>query len=248
MAVIAIFSAKGGVGKTTIALDMAWQAAVSGGKRTLLWDLDPQGGASWMLQAEPPSHRGAISVFQRDGKPRDHIVSTGTVGLDCLCADDSLRNLPLQLARIGNRRRLATLCNSLRGTYDRVVLDCPPGLNEISEQIMAAADLLIVPIAASPLSSRTFAQLRKDLTRHPGHPPTLPVLTMFDVRRRMHMAAHEGFAAGWPTLPSDAAAERAASVQQAISEFAPRSRAAQALSQLYDKTERKLRTMKPKVR
>lgn len=125
MAVIAVYSVKGGVGKTTMAVDLAWRFARRGGHSSLLWDLDPQGGAGFLLGFEDSQGHRAASVFQRDGKPRQLIVPTNYPGLALLPADDSLRGLPMQLARLGQRRRLQLLTGSLGRDFSRIVLDCP---------------------------------------------------------------------------------------------------------------------------
>jgi cellulose biosynthesis protein BcsQ len=67
MAVIAVYSSKGGVGKTTLAVDLAWRSAALGGHRTLLWDLDVQGGAGFLLGMDEVSRMRAASLFQREG-------------------------------------------------------------------------------------------------------------------------------------------------------------------------------------
>ena len=145
MSVIAVYSSKGGVGKTTIAVDLAWRCAVLGGYKTLLWDLDVQGGAGFLLDQPAETRQRAASLFQREGRPEQLIAPTKYPGLSLLSADDSLRALPLQLARLGQRKRLHFLTHTLKREFPRIVLDCPPMQNEVSEQILAAADVLIVP-------------------------------------------------------------------------------------------------------
>jgi chromosome partitioning protein len=171
MAVIAVYSVKGGVGKTTLAVDLAWRSAVQSRHMTLLWDLDPQGGAGWLLGEPERIGRRAASVFQNDGRPRDLIVPTRYARLSVLQSDESLRTLSIALARIGKRRRLAKLTAALSADYPRIIVDCPPVLNEISDQIMAAADLLIVPLPASPLAR---AGARYDPPRDHRQPPQPP--------------------------------------------------------------------------
>lgn len=151
VAVIAVYSVRGGVGKTTLAVDLAWRFATRGKRATLLWDLDMQGGAGYLLRRDEPAVPRASSIFQRDGKPRQLIGLTDYQHLSLLPADESLRQLPMQLARLGQRKRLAAMTAFLRAEYDRIVLDCPAGLNEISDQALAAADVVIVPLPPSPL-------------------------------------------------------------------------------------------------
>jgi len=241
MAVIGIYSVKGGVGKTTLAVDLAWRSATISRHATLLWDLDPQGGASWLLgMADRPSRRAA-SVFQRDGRPRDHIVASPWTGLSILQADESLRSLTVALARLGQRRRLANLTTMLRAEYARIIIDCPPVLNEVSDQLMAAADLLIVPLPPSPLSARALDTIREEIVRnHQRHPPILPVLSMYDGRRKLHREFHAGLAAGWPVIPMASQIEQTAARRKPLGTFAPGSEASARLQKLWDAIEAKL--------
>ena len=103
MAIIAVYSVKGGVGKTTLAVDMAWRSAMVSRHSTLLWDLDPQGGAGWLLGLAESTGKRAASIFQREAAPRDLITATDYPGLSVLPSDESLRTLAATLARIGKR-------------------------------------------------------------------------------------------------------------------------------------------------
>ncbi|HEX4847745.1 MAG TPA: ParA family protein [Novosphingobium sp.] len=147
--------------------------------------INPGSGPARPCRINQILHRAA-AIFQRDGKPRELIVPTAFANLSLLPADESLRQLPMQLARLGQRRRLANMANFLRSDFNRIVLDCPAGLSEVSDQVIAAADLLIVPLPASPLSARALDMLRRELSgNHHRHPPILPVLSMFDASRAM---------------------------------------------------------------
>ncbi|HZU64453.1 MAG TPA: ParA family protein [Novosphingobium sp.] len=241
MAVIAVYSPKGGVGKTTISVDLAWRCAAIGGLRTLLWDLDPQGGSGFLLGAEQGRRQAAASVFQREGRPERLAMPTAYPGLSLLGADDSLRSLPLHLARLGQRRRLATLTRTLGGAFERIVLDCPPMQNEVSEQILHAADVVIVPLPVSPLAARGLDLLRADMARHHGsHPPILPVLSMYDPRRQSHRAAREGHMAHFPVVPMASQIEQVAFQRAPIGTFAPHCPPARALDRLWRAIEAKL--------
>ena len=245
MSVIAIYSPKGGVGKSTIAVDLAWRCATYGGHSTLLWDLDAQGGSSYLLGRDEDSRQRAASVFQREGRPQAVTGPTAHERLFLLSADDSLRSLPVQLARIGQRRRLAQLTLALRRDHPRIVLDCPPGLNEVSDQVLAAADVVIVPLPPSPLSTRALDLLRRDLTRnHPRHPPILPVLSLYDSRRKLHRMAREGHMATYPVIPNSSELEQTALRRAPIDTFARWSDAARALDHLYHAIEAKLLDLK----
>ena len=133
MAVIAIFSPKGGVGKSTIAVNLGWCAAVRSGHHTLLWELDPQRGASYLMGEEAPARSKAVAIFAKDADPASQIIATETPGLDLLPADDSLISLDTFFSDLGKKRRLEKLTATLGKNYGRVILDCPPAMNEMDE-------------------------------------------------------------------------------------------------------------------
>jgi cellulose biosynthesis protein BcsQ len=136
MASIAIYSVKGGVGKTTFAVNLAWCASAISHRKTLLWDLDAANGAGFLLGIDTSRHpkHSAHSVFADGGDPGKLIQPSRYPGLDLLPADESLRTLDRQLDRLGKKKRLAKLVAGLATDYDRIVFDCPPVLNEVSRR------------------------------------------------------------------------------------------------------------------
>jgi chromosome partitioning protein len=244
VAVIAIYSVKGGVGKTTISANLAWTSAAISCRKTLLWDLDAAGGAGFLLGVDPRKKHQAQSIFASGQDPERLIRKTAYPRLDLLPADDSLRELDSLLVRIGKRRRLAKLTEHLAGQYQRIILDCPPVLNEISAQVIRAADCVIVPLPPSPLSTRAFEIVVEEIRKHTAaHPPILPVLSMLDMRRRLHQQAREEHP-DWPTIPYSSAVEQCAVRQQPVGVFEPRSSAARSFAQLWTAIERKLTQLK----
>lgn len=240
MASIAVYSVKGGVGKTTLAVNLAWCAASISRRKTLLWDLDAANGAGFLLGVDPKKKRTADSVFAEGSDPTKLIQPTAYPNLDLLPADESIRALDRQLDRLGKKRRLAKLVEGLSKEYDRVVFDCPPVLNELSAQVIRAADLIIVPLPPSPLSSRAFEVVVEEVRGSgKGHPPILPVLSMIDLRRSLHKEAREANPK-WPAIPLASAVEQCAVERKPVGAFAPRSPAARAIAQLWTAIERKL--------
>ena len=239
-ATIAIYSVKGGVGKTTLAANLAWASATQGHHRTLLWDLDAAGGSGFLYGIEPGTGHLAEDVFSRDRPAASLIQHTAWDRLDVLPADDSIRALDAQLAQIGKRKRLARLTEELTADYARVVLDCPPVMNELSAQIIRAADLVIVPLPPSPLSSRAFELVVREIAgsgKH--HPPILPVLSMLDLRRALHRQARDDHP-DWPAVPYASVVEQGAVHRQPVATLAPASAAAQAFAGLWRAIDRKL--------
>ena len=234
MATIAIYSLKGGVGKTTLAVNLAWAAATLSSRRTLLWDLDPQAASTFLLPAKR-AKTDAQAIFSGDVDPEKLIRATDTPRLDIIGADASLRGLDLLFHELDKKKRLQKLLTTIGKGYDRVLLDCPPGLTGTSEQVIRAADLIIVPVIPSPLSQRAF----DEMAGHLGKTKVLPVHAMVDRRRKLHA---EAIAAqpGWPVIPMASAVEQMAARRMPIGQFAPRSPAAQAFAQLWQAIEKRL--------
>lgn len=233
MATVAIYSLKGGVGKTTLSVNLAWCSATLSSRRTVLWDLDPQAASSWVMGAEGGDR--AQAIFARDIGVRKQVRPTAIPRLDLIPADASLRGLDGLFRDLDKKKRLARLLDDL-SAYDRVILDCPPGLTETAEQVLRAADLVVVPVIPSPLSQRAYEEVERHLG---GRTPTLPVHMMVDRRRSLHataLAAHPD----WPIVPMASNVEAMAARRAPVGTFAPRSPAVAAFAGLWRVIERRL--------
>ncbi len=235
---IAVFSVKGGVGKSALAVNLAHASATLSSRRTLLWDLDAQGAATFTMRLGP-SHAHSARKGMAQGELSPLIQSSEFANLDVLAADKSLRHLEAQLLD-DKAKRLKKLLKSMEGDYDRIILDCPPGLTELADQLFRAVDLLVVPLIPSPLSERAFAQLLDHLAaEHKNGPKVLPVFSMVDRRKKLHLetiAAHPER----HCIPYAAAVEAMATTQTPLLASRPGLPAARAVSGLWTEIERVL--------
>lgn len=240
MGVVAIYSPKGGVGKTTLSFDLAWRFGQAG-HRTLLLDLDTEGGAGFLAGVDRSKLVNDPYLLRQPFQLRRSIVLTGHENLFFLGFGDGVRGISHYLARLGPKKRIEELIANLGGMFDRIVLDCPPVRDEISDQILAAADLMITPLPVSPLSARALQRVRDDQKRKGRATiPLLPVFSMYDSRRKAHKIALSGWMSDFPTIPWSSEIERIAFNQAPIDQFARSSSGAQALNRLWRGTEAKL--------
>jgi cellulose biosynthesis protein BcsQ len=243
LATIAIYSLKGGVGKTTLAVNLGWCAATLSARRTLLWDLDPQAASTFLLGGARGKAQ-AQAVFTRDVEPSKLAHATGVERLDLIGADASLRGLDLLFHELDKKKRLAKLLGQLDKAYDRMLLDCPPGLTETSEQVMRAADLIVVPVIPSPLSERALAEVEAHLGK--GKVPLMPVHSMVDRRRKLHAEALEKHP-NWPVIPMASIVESMAARRAPVGAFAARTAGGQAFTSLWQAIEKRLAKPKRKT-
>ncbi len=186
MTVVAVVGAKGGVGKTAAAVNLATLSARNG-HRTLLWDLDPQGAATHCLRARAKVKGGASRLLSTKRELAPSIRHTDHQRLDLLPADPSFRVVDSVLStRRWPERVLRKLLRPLEGTYDVVVLDCAPGLGVVTESVLAAADLALAPIVPAPLAVRSLDQLAAFIDEHRRGLPLLAFLSMLDERKVLH--------------------------------------------------------------
>jgi chromosome partitioning protein len=246
--VLATYNIKGGVGKTSAAVNLSYLAAADG-LRTLLWDLDPQGGSTYLLRIKPKVRGGGDKLVRLKSDVETLIKGTDHPGLDLLPADFSYRHMDLALDRFKRpTRRLARVLEPLGGEYDWVFLDCPPSISLVSESVFEAADVVLVPIVPATLSSRTIDQLDAVLAdaRDQGSgAEVLAFFSMVDGRKRLHREVIERLRSERTdvleaAIPASVEVERMGVERDAIAAFAPRGRAAPAYRELWRELRRRL--------
>lgn len=237
MKVVALTSIKGGVGKTASAVNLAYEASRSGA-RVLVWDLDPQGSATYLLQVR---HRlrgdGARGLLAAGGQLAPHIRATAIAGLHLLPSDLSLRFLDRYLDAAGRpRRRIDALLRPLQDAYDLVIIDCPPGASLAIESVVRASDVLLVPVVPTTLAMLTLTQLEDIVAARPGPPAIVTHVSMLDRRKRLQQDITADLLERPGTLrtpiPNASVVERMGIRRAPVALYAPRSPAAAAYREL----------------
>jgi chromosome partitioning protein len=239
MRIYATYNIKGGVGKTTTAVNLAYLSAVDG-YRTLLWDLDPQGAASYVFRIKPKVKGGGKALIGGKRPLDEAIKGTDFDNLDLIPADFTYRSMDLLLDdQKKPTRQISRLLQPFDGEYDVIFLDCPPSVSLVSENVLHAADTLIVPLIPTTLSVRTLEQLTDFVAGFDGHRPTIRAFfSMADRRKNLHREIMADFAERRdvsPTaIPSLSIIEQMSARRAPVTEFAPRSAAARAYRSLWD--------------
>jgi len=161
MKIFACYSIKGGVGKTALAVNLAYYLRESG-QRTLLVDLDPQCAAAFYFRI-PPAEEFTPDKSDKLGTDwvHENIRESDYPGLHILPSNLDYRHFDVHLAEMKKpRKQLKKTLQRLDDDYDAIVLDCPPNITLLSENIFRAASAILVPVIPTTLSARTLHQLQ----------------------------------------------------------------------------------------
>jgi cellulose biosynthesis protein BcsQ len=239
MKIVALYSIKGGVGKTSSAVNLAFIAA-SKGYRTLVWDLDPQGASSYYFRIKPKLKGGSKDLIAGKRELDGLIKGTDFENLDLLPSDFSFRNLDLVLdTKKKPTQQLKKLLKPLAEEYDFIFLDCPPNISLLSEAVFEASDVLLSPIIPTTLSLRTLEQLKAFIKDHELHNLALiPFFSMVDRRKKMHKEFMETLVTNYPEMlkapiPYASDIERMGSERMPLGGFTNKSRSLEAYSELW---------------
>ena len=194
MEIVAVYSSKGGVGKTATAVNLAYVSALHG-QSVLLCDMDSQGAASYYFRIRPKKKFNDKKFLRGDVK--GYIRGTDFENLDLLPAHFSFRHLDITLDKLGKKVKVSVLRSVLQSVaddYDRVFLDCPPNLTLLAEHIIRSADILVTPVIPTTLSILALKQLLQIVGELKVNQNKVKAFfSMVERRKNLHMATIEQY-------------------------------------------------------
>jgi len=252
MKILGVYNIKGGVGKTATPVNIAHRASTEG-LRTLIWDLDPQAAATFYLRVKPKV-KGSQKILKGKRDLDQVVKGSDYEGLDLLPSDFSYRNMDLLLGE--NKRpavQLLRLLRPLSKRYDLILLDCPPSISLVSENIFRAADALLLPTIPTTLSLRTMEQLLDFMEGHGLMTPVYAFYSMVDRRKRLHQDVIA--TPGDPRctildtlVPYATEVERMGLERRPVTDYAPRSAAGRAYDALWEEIRARVGGLRPLYR
>ncbi|HEY2726609.1 MAG TPA: ParA family protein [Parafilimonas sp.] len=193
MTVFALYNLKGGVGKTAAAINLAYLSAADGFK-TLVWDLDPQGSSSFYLNVKANNKNESKKLFEGELDLKDSIQGSAFDNLWVIPADISARHVDTLLSDLKHsKKKIKSLINSLKN-FDIVILDSPPGISLLHENIFNAADWILMPNIPTTLSVNSFETVLEYFKNNDLNKSKLKCFfSMVDHRKNLHHEVMQQF-------------------------------------------------------
>jgi cellulose biosynthesis protein BcsQ len=237
--VIALYNIKGGVGKTSTTINLAYNASKR--HKVLVWDLDPQGASTFYLEKQI-KEKNFLKRVEKKGLNK-FIKTTKFQNIDLIPAYLSLKDLDKHLE---NDKMFKKLLKSIKG-YDYIFIDSPPTLSAISQNIFKASDVVIIPTIPTILSVRTYNQIVRYFKSYTNNRKILTFLSMVDKRKKMHLDISEKIL----KLPkrqilqtpiyNSTIVEKMGEELAPVEIFAPYSESAKAYQALWEEIEKKIK-------
>ena len=245
--ILAIANQKGGVGKTTTAINLA-ACLVEAGARVLLVDLDPQGNASTGLGVTPEARKAtSYDLLVEDVDVHDILQPSSIPGLDIVPANSDLASADIDL--VANEKRSFLLHDALRHVgadeldYDFLLIDCPPSLSLLTINALVAAHSVLIPLQAEFFALEGLSQLMMTIRKvrssaNPGLRIEGVLLTMSDLRNRLSQQVEAdarqtlGDLVFRTVIPRNVRLSEAPSFAQAILQYDPQSKGSEAYRNL----------------
>ncbi len=242
--IIAIINQKGGVGKTTTAINLsAYLAKLD--RQVLIVDLDPQGNASSGLGFEQRKISSGLYELLLGGEEINNVVKkTKQAGLSIIPATPNLAGAGVELVNLDNREfRLASILEEIKNDYDYIIIDGPPSLGLLTVNALTSADEILIPIQSEYYALEGLSQLLETINLVTEHlKPELKILgaviTMYDKRNNLSSAVMEELYRYFPQrifrsiIPRSVRLAEAPSFGRSILQYKPKSKSALAYENL----------------
>ena len=239
MRTIALYSNKGGVGKTAAAVNLSYLSAKTGAK-TLICDIDPQSSATYYFRIKPKLISGKKGFLKGGKRVYKSIKGTDYENLDLLPADFSHRRLDIAFSQLKHsKNRLHKILKPFKAEYDVVILDCPAGISVLAENVLNTVDCTLVPLIPTTLSVRTYLQLLTFCKKQNIDSNRIyTFFSMVDRRKKLHLSLMEKVSRKFSgvlktDIPYLSMVEQMGIYRKPLGAFCPGSRAAKAYQQLW---------------
>ena len=228
MITIALYSMKGGVGKTAAAVNLAYLASAAG-FRTLICDLDPQGASSYYFRIKASRSFNSSKFIKGRRNIDENIKGTDYPDLD-LALDDMKKS----------KSRLRAVFQEIEDEYDYLFLDCPPGISLVSENVFNAADYIFIPLIPTTLSVMTYEKLLDFFTKKEYESKKLyAFFSMVESKKSLHIEMMEKIGSGGENIlrtriPYRSDIERMGVYREPLPAYLPQSDSARVYRELWE--------------